>query len=104
MIKEDIFDAYAKTICKKFKISAEQQMFQKTKKSEVVHARYTLYYMCSKRPMRTSIIQQLMRNNGYSTTHSCIIYGLSKIKSLIESDEDYEELIKELQHNAVYIK
>ena len=87
MIKEDIFDAYAKTICKKFKISAEQQMFQKTKKSEVVHARYTLYYMCSKRPMRTSII-----------------YGLSKIKSLIESDEDYEELIKELQHNAVYIK
>ena len=54
--------------------------------------------------MRTSIIQQLMRNNGYSTTHSCIIYGLSKIKSLIESDEDYEELIKELQHNAVYIK
>jgi chromosomal replication initiation ATPase DnaA len=103
MTKEEIFESYTKAVCDRFSIEENTQLFKKTKQREVVDARYTLYYMCRKRPMRISRIQRFMHNKGYDIAHSCIIYGINQMSDMIKSDKDYEVLIKELEEDVVYI-
>jgi chromosomal replication initiation ATPase DnaA len=103
MTKEEIFELYTQAVCDRFKVTANTQLFKKTKHREVVDARYTLYYMCSKRPMRISRIQRFMHNKGYDIAHSCIIYGVNQMSDMIKSDEDYKDLIKELEDYAVQL-
>ena len=43
-MKKDIFDAYAVAIAKRFHLTMDQ-MFDKTKKREIVDARQMLYYI-----------------------------------------------------------
>tara|TARA_R110000764_G_scaffold69437_1_gene143731 strand:+ start:381 stop:692 length:312 start_codon:yes stop_codon:yes gene_type:complete len=102
MTKEEIFKAYAEVVCDRFKIS-QSQLFNKSKQREIVDARFTLYYMCSKRPMRTSQIQKFMANDDYDIAHSCIIYGIKQMTKTIDNDEDYKDVIQELENNAVHI-
>jgi chromosomal replication initiation ATPase DnaA len=102
MTKEEIFESYTKAVCDRFNIEANTQLFKKTKQREVVDARYTLYYMCRKRPMRISRIQRFMYNNGYDIAHSCIIYGINQMTDMIDKDEDYKELIQELRDDAIF--
>ena len=52
-MKKHIFDAYATAIAKQFHLTLDQ-MFDKTKKREIVDARQMLYYMCMERPIRIS--------------------------------------------------
>tara|TARA_R110002012_G_scaffold116482_1_gene264192 strand:+ start:1108 stop:1422 length:315 start_codon:yes stop_codon:yes gene_type:complete len=103
MTKEEVFESYAQAVCDRFKVTADTQLFKKTKQREVVDARYTLYYMCRKRPMRISRIQNFMHNKGYDITHSCIIYGINQMSNMINNDEDYKDLIEELKNDAIHL-
>ena len=96
-MKKDIFDAYAVAIAEQFHLTLDQ-MFDKTKKREIVDARQMLYYLCMERPIRISYIQRFMEDQGHSVAHSTIIHGYKKAKEMIDSDKDFEDVVKRIQH------
>jgi hypothetical protein len=49
------------------------------------------------RPIRISYIQRFMEENGHDICHSTIIHGYKKAKALIDTDKDYEYVVKKLQ-------
>ena len=95
-MKKHIFDAYAEAVAKQFHLTLDQ-MFTKTKKRDIVDARQMLYYLCMERPIRISYIQRFMEENGHDICHSTIIHGYKKAKALIDTDKDYEYVVKKLQ-------
>ena len=95
-MKKDIFDGYAIAIAKQFHLTLDQ-MFDKTKKREIVDARQMLYYLCMERPIRISYIQRFMEEQGHSVAHSTIIHGYKKAKELIDSDQDFKDVVNKLQ-------
>jgi|TARA_R110000851_G_scaffold98888_2_gene213637 chromosomal replication initiation ATPase DnaA len=91
-MKKDIFDNYAIAIAKQFHLTLDQ-MFDKTKKIEMVDARQMLYYLCMERPIRISYIQRFMEEKGLPVSHSTIIHGYKKAKKMIDDDKDFQTLI-----------
>ena len=72
-------------------------MFTKTKRREIVDARQMLYYLCMERPIRISYIQRFMEEAGLSVCHSTIIHGYKKAKEMIDKDQDFKDVVSELQ-------
>ena len=95
-MKKDIFDSYAKAIASQFHLTLDQ-MFDKTKKREIVDARQMLYYLCMERPIRISYIQRFMEEQGHSVAHSTIIHGYKRAKEMIDQDKDFKHVVKVLQ-------
>ena len=95
-MKKDIFDSYAKAIASQFHLTLDQ-MFDKTKKREIVDARQMLYYLCMERPIRISYIQRFMEEQGHSVAHSTIIHGYKRAKEMIDQDKDFENVVTLLQ-------
>lgn len=96
-MKKDIFDAYATAIAKQFHLTLDQ-MFNKTKRREIVDARQMLYYLCMERPIRISYIQRFMEDQGHSVAHSTIIHGYKKAKELIDKDKDFQDVVTQIQN------
>jgi len=97
-MKQDIFNKYVDRICKRYNITPEQ-LFTKTKKTDIVDARHLLYYLCFNRPMKLITIQNYMEENGYSINHSSVVYGISSIRSKSEEDRDYKKIIKDIEQS-----
>lgn len=97
-MKQEIFDRYVERICKRFKITPEQ-LFTKTKKTDIVDARHLLYYLCFNRPMKLITIQNYMEDNGYTINHSSVVYGITSIQTKSEEDRDYKKIIKEIEQS-----
>jgi chromosomal replication initiation ATPase DnaA len=95
-MKQNIFNEYATKCADLFSIS-EELLFTKSKRRDIVDARYLLYYMCSERPMRIVYIQEYMFSKGYLINHSSIIYGINQVKQRLEGDGDYRKVIKQLK-------
>ena len=95
-MKKDIFDSYAKAIASQFHLTLDQ-MFDKTKRREIVDARQMLYYLCMERPIRISYIQRFMEEQGHSVAHSTIIHGYKRAKEMIDQDKDFENVVTLLQ-------
>lgn len=98
-MKREIFKEYAEKISSAFGIEKEM-LFTKTKKKEVVDARFLLYYMCKERPMKLIYIQDYMGMMGYEITHSTILYGVSQVAKRMQSDGDYRKLVKTISKNV----
>jgi chromosomal replication initiator protein len=98
-MKQDIFNRYADRIAKLFRVSKED-MFKKSKKSELVEARHLLYYMCYNRQIKITAIQDYMALSGYTIQHSSIIHGIRSVEEKIKEDKDYVVAIKELDKNT----
>jgi chromosomal replication initiation ATPase DnaA len=95
-MKEEIFNQYVYAVCKEMKVD-NVDFFAKTKKPDVVQARYLLYYLCFNRPMRTYEIQKFMSNNYYETNHSTIIRGIDRMCEAIKKDKDYANLVYKIK-------
>ena len=93
--KEKACDVYAKRVAKLFSVD-EKDIFKKKKTQDITDARQLLYYLCSKRPMRTVAIQRYMKSRGYDIGHSSIRWGLASVKRKIEYDRDYQSVIEKL--------
>lgn len=100
-MKIDIFNQYVERVTEQFGITKEE-LFQKTKRRDIVDARYILYYLCYKRPMSIAYIERYMTENGYEIKHSSIIHGIGVITERIKSDSDYMQVVKDIQ-KAVFI-
>jgi chromosomal replication initiation ATPase DnaA len=98
-MKREIFKQYAEHIATVFNIDKEL-LFTKTKKREVVDARFFLYYMCYTRYMKLIYIQEYMGEMGYNITHPTIIYGISQIEKRVENDIDYRRIAKKISKNV----
>jgi chromosomal replication initiation ATPase DnaA len=84
-----------------FRISKED-FFSKSKRRDLVDARYLLYYLCYKRPMSIAYIQKYMAENGYDIRHGSVIYGIGTVEKRIKDDNDYMQVVKDLD-KAVFI-
>ena len=82
------FNIYVPRVCDTFGVDRDD-LFNKTKKRNIVEARHMLYYLCETRPMRVANIQDYMGENGYGTGHSPIIHGIKMAKKKIEEDKDW---------------
>jgi chromosomal replication initiation ATPase DnaA len=100
-MKSDIFNQYVERVTDLFGISKDK-FFSKSKERELVDARYLLYYLCYKRPMGINYIQKYMDESGYTIKHSTIIYGISTVEKRVKDDNDYLQIVKDIQ-KAVFI-
>jgi len=100
-MKREVFDQYVKRICELFRIDAKE-LFEKSKKRDVVDARHLLYYLCDRRPMSKSYIIKFMLENGYTIHHSSVIRGISSVENRMGEDADYVSIVKDLER-AVFI-
>ena len=98
-MKKEVFNMYAKGVAEVFNIEIAE-LFSKSRKRELVDARQLLYYLCHNRPMRISMIQELMNENGYETKHSPIINGLKSMRNKLKEDPDYRILVHRLQEEV----
>jgi chromosomal replication initiation ATPase DnaA len=96
IMKKEIFNSYVIGIANTFGISQEE-LFSKSRKRELVDARQLLYYLCASRPMRISLIQECMVENGYETQHSPIIHGIESMKKKLKEDPDYRVVVHRLE-------
>ena len=93
-MKQKLFKEYSKHVCKIVNIESKT-LFTKTKRRDVVDARFLLYYICFDRPMRIRDIQEYMKFEGYEINHSGIIKGISIMKNKIATDQDYKDVYNE---------
>ena len=94
-MKEHIFNEFLNNILKHTGLSREE-FFSKTQNGEIVLARQTLFYLCTKRGLTIAMIMQYMRNNGSQLQRSPITYGVSAIEKQLEEDRDLQEVINKL--------
>ncbi len=97
-MKGKIFNYYASQIAETFNIK-ESELFEKSKRREVVDARHMLYYACSKRPMRVVYIQNYMKEKGYDIGHSSILHGIEMAAKRNHEDRDYSRFVNSILDN-----
>jgi len=96
-MKKAIFDKYAYAIAEQFHLKLDE-MFDKSRRRDLVDARQLLFYLCLERPIRVSYVQKFMEDNGCKVAHSTIIHGYKQAKALIDSDQDYSEMIDKINN------
>ena len=94
-MKKHIFDKFVDNICSHTKQDKEA-LFKKSKFSDVVLARQTLFYICYNRGIKKSIINQYMTDEGYDIGNSTINHGIKTIKDLIDKDLDFLVIVDKL--------
>lgn len=95
-MKYEVFDAYVKKVLERFVIE-RADFFSKSKRQDLVDARYLLYFLCYNRPMRIRYIQEYMLLNGYDVSHTTILHGIKEMKKRIKHDDDYVHVVKEIE-------
>jgi hypothetical protein len=94
-MKKEIFYEYVNQVSIMFEIDREI-LFTKTKKRDVVDARYLIYYLAIERKINVIYIQQYMLDGGYDTNHSSVCRGINVVRKKVESDVDYIDIINKL--------
>jgi chromosomal replication initiation ATPase DnaA len=94
-MKHEIFNGYCDIACKLFEVTKEE-LFTKTKRREVVDARYLLYYLCYQRAISVGYIERYMRDNGYVINHPTIIHGIKVMTDKVIEDQDYEKKVRQI--------
>jgi len=96
-MKRDVFNEYVDIIIRKYHITREE-LFSKSKKSDIVDARQTLYYLCYHRPMQVNFINRCMADNGYETAHTTIMRGIIAMDEKMRADADYANMVHKIQN------
>lgn len=95
-MKEHIFTQYLENILNYLNISVEE-LFEKTKKDEIVKPRQMLFYLCGvKSNMGQKEISGYLKKINQDVPQEIIHYGISTFKKLIEEDKDYVYIIDKL--------
>jgi|TARA_R100000781_G_scaffold45058_1_gene30551 chromosomal replication initiation ATPase DnaA len=98
-MKKKIFDKYAHAIAEQFHLTLDE-MFDKSRRRDLVDARQLLFYLCLERPIRVSYVKKFMEDNGCKIAHSTILHGYKQAKALIDADQDYFEMIEKINKEA----
>ena len=96
-MKQELLNRYTTEVCRVFGVE-EKDLFKKNKKSDLVDARYLIYYLCSDKNMKLTYIQKYMKKNGYDIPHSTIHYGIQQVKKKVHFDRDYRVVIDKINY------
>ena len=99
-MKKMIFEKYVQEVAKVFELP-ELDLFIKSKERSKVDARHLLYYLCKRRPMRITYIQDFMVRRGYIINHSSIIHGINEVEERVGEDKDYLTIIKRIESKCI---
>ena len=95
-MKEHIFKQYLENILNYLDISVEE-LFEKTKRDEVVKPRNMLYYICNvKSNMGQKEIMRYLKKLDIEVSVEIISYGITSFKKLMEDDTDYIYIVDKL--------
>lgn len=94
-LKSEIFTQYVKKVCELYSIP-QKDFFKKVKKREVVEARFLVYYLCKVRKIDQVYVKRFMNDNGYTTPHSTISYGISVMSKKAKDDIDYANVVSQI--------
>lgn len=95
-MKKNIFDQYAKEICKKYNIQVDE-LFSPSTKRNISDARQLLYYLCYSRPMRMTEIARYVEEEGLPVTSQNVNYGVKRVVKKIKEDQDYQYVINNIR-------
>lgn len=99
IMKKEILERYTDKIVELFRVS-KKDFFSKTKKKELVDARQLLYFIAKDRQINVVYIQDYMIENGHDICHSTIIHGINNVRDKVESDEDYNKIINNINRQV----
>lgn len=94
-MKKQVFNHYVDVISREFGVS-KKLIFTKTKRRDIVDARYMLYYVCKAKDFEISYIVNYMIQGGYDITHSTIIHGIDIMTDKINSNEQVKQLAESI--------
>jgi len=89
------FNKAARTIAKAYGTTKEK-LFERSKKQHIVEPRYLLWYVCDKKGMRNTHIENFTEENGLKVEHSTIIRGISRAEQTISGNERVRNLSEKL--------
>jgi len=96
-MKEHLFKQYLDNILEHLDITTDD-LFEETKKSEVVRPRQMLYYLCrEKANMQFTEIRNYLSKQGFEVALDTIIFGTNSFKKILEEDKDYEYIVRKLE-------
>ena len=95
-MKAFIFDKYVDGVENHFQLD-KGDLFKKSRRRKYVDARYLLYYLCKKRNMSITYIQEYMKEKGFDVYHSAIINGINIMKQRVEDDIDLNTIIDKIK-------
>jgi len=98
-VKKPIFDQYAMAVAKAFHLEIDN-MFEKSKKRNLVDARQILYLLCMERPIRLTFIKQYLEESGYDVPMSSILHGYERAQKLINEDPDYRDMVDKIKNEV----
>tara|TARA_R110001583_G_scaffold144185_14_gene296232 strand:+ start:450 stop:746 length:297 start_codon:yes stop_codon:yes gene_type:complete len=98
-MKRIIFEKYAVAVAKKFHLEIDS-LFEKSKRRNQVDARQVLYLLCMERPIRLTLIKEYLAEHGYDVPMSTISHGYERAKEMVEADQDFAQVVKEIQENV----
>jgi chromosomal replication initiation ATPase DnaA len=98
-MKQEIFNQYVSKIAKLYRVE-EAELFDKSRKQELVDARHMLFYLCVSRPMPMYSIKTYMAERGLPIQQPAIINGIRKIEKNIAEDSDYAQIISEIERSV----
>ena len=96
-MKSLIFDLCADKVSAAFDLP-HQDIFAKDKKGKMyVEARYSLYYLCSKKMIKNAYLKKYMEERGYSVSDYNIMYGIRRAEAMIKEDAHYANMIRAME-------
>lgn len=101
-MKADIFTQVVSMVADRYKIK-EELIFEKTKEQISVDARHMIYYICYNRPMLLKHIVEYMEERGYKTSHTVVLYGVSRAAKKIKNDVDFKHAVETI-NKSISIK
>jgi chromosomal replication initiation ATPase DnaA len=91
-MKKEIFNQYYAIVCERYNINPDE-LFGSGRKANVAEARHMLYFLCQRRNMRITFIQQCLDERGVKVAHPNVIHGTRTIQKLVDTDKDYARMV-----------
>jgi len=96
-----IFQSYIDNLTQYYGIT-QKVLFSPRRDYESLEKRRLFFYLCNKKGIPVVRIQKFLQKQGYEIHHSNIVRGIKKMNTVIQSNEDYQKIIKRLEKITVY--
>jgi len=95
-MNKHIFQSLIDNITQYYGINQED-LFTEAKDYKSIEPRQLFFYLCYKKGIPAFDVQNFLQENDFSIHQSNILRGAKKIEAKIESNSDYDMLIKRLE-------
>jgi len=104
LVKREVFDYYLRLVAYEYDMYVDHMM--RSTDDDAAEARRMLSYLCFKRPMSLKIIEQLLRDYGYTKADVTVWYMVERFKTDLKHDKDLEQVVKRIEQfgNVFYGK